>query len=286
MTGRPAPSLIESAAEGSGGLLIVGLAHSGKTEVRRIIDTSPRVFSARRARHWNAVGDRWHDLDERACLSLVSADDSLASWEASVEAAVDAWRTLAHPRIAALLALAYHMRASASQADLWCAQVSGIESQVPALLAELPGLRVIHTLRDPRTGLGVSRRSGVAGRRGWDLAAWHRSARVAKHAGERFSDRYRVVRWDDLVSDPDEVVASLGRFLGRDLELPEEWAPDQKPIGTGITGDRAIRQVSGLLTDLGFPARAPGSSGTGMVADLIDLLGFRIRSMRPGVGQW
>lgn len=292
MTGRRASPVVESAAGGSGGLLIVGLAHSGKTEVRRIIDTSAGVFSARRARHWNAVGDRWLDLDQASCLSLVRGDDSFGSWGASVDAAIDAWRTLERPRIASLLALAYHMRASASRADLWCAQVNGIEPQIPVLLRELPGLKVIHTLRDPRTGLGVSRRSGMAGRRGWDLAGWEASARVAKYGGERFSDRYRVVRWEDLVSAPDEVVQGLGLFLDRDLEVPEEWAPDLKSIGGGITGDRTIGQVSDLLTDLGFPSRAPASSASGTLADLVDLAGFRLRPSvsdridRRGVDEW
>jgi len=280
MTELPAPSVVGSAAAGSGGVLIVGLAHSGKTEVRRLIETSTRAVSARRARHWNRVGNRWDDLSERSCLALMRSDETFKSWDADVDAAIRAWRTLERPRIAALFALAYRWRASASNADIWCAQVNGLEPQILRLLAELPEVKVIHTVRDPRGGLGVSRRSGMVGRRGWDLAAWDRSARVAIEAMERHRDRYQIIRWEDLVTAADEVSVQIGRFVGADLEVPEDWLLHGKPIGRGIDGRRTSQQIAGLVTGLGYEAEVSTATGSASLSDVVDLLSFRFRARR------
>lgn len=278
MTGTPAAKRSDSIASGLGGVLIVGLAHSGKTEVRRIVETSDRVHATRRARHWahftNASGDQLADLDRLA--SFVREDESLSSSGLDLSGVLTSWRSLEHPTFGGLLGLLHHEDATRHSADIWCAQVNGMESTIERILIELPSLKVVHTIRDPRDGLGVSRRSGIVGRRGWDLASWELSARVAVVSRDRHPDRYMIVRWEDLVASPGFVRESLGVFVGAELTVPDDWQPAGKPIGRGVGGRRTHREIAPLIEALGYDAVDPGLDST--AADVVDLLCYRVGS--------
>jgi hypothetical protein len=104
---------------------------------------------------------------------------------------------------------------------------------VPTLLAWYPDARVIHTFRDPRavyvslrrkerpeklTALGrAARRLGMP----FDLYAmanlihrWRWMARLHRDYAARYPDRYLLLRFEDLVSDPAATAERLAAFLG------------------------------------------------------------------------
>lgn len=281
-------SISEPSAKGYGGILIVGLAHSGKTEVRRILDTSSRIRSARRVRQWPHIADETPGTTTAAEIdayeSAVRRDETVSSWDLDVDAVVAGWRSLEEPTFSGLLALLHQQHATRHGADIWCAQINQMEPVIERLLLELPGIRIIHTIRDPRDGLGVSRRSGLVGRRGWDLASWALSAHVAVASRNRHPSRYLVVRWEDLVDAPDVVSETIGEFIGTDVTVPPDWNLTRKPIGRGIGGRRIYREVSSLLNSLGYVDRQGNESGAlgtdSAIPDLIDVVGYRVRSRR------
>lgn len=282
MTGTPAAKRSDSIAAGLGGVLIVGLAHSGKTEVRRIVETSDRVHATRRVRHWahfvNAPGDQLAAADIDRMASLVREDESLSSSGLDLSGVLTSWRSLEHPTFGGMLGLLHHEDATGHGADIWCAQVNRMESTIERILIELPSLKVVHTIRDPRDGLGVSRRSGIVGRRGWDLASWALSARVAVASRDRHPDRYMIVRWEDLVASPELVCESLGVFVGAELTVPDDWQLAGKPIGRGVGGRRTHREIAPLIEALGYDAVAPRLDST--ISDAVDLVCYRIGSRR------
>lgn len=282
MSERPATERSDSIAAGLGGVLIVGLAHSGKTEVRRIIETSDRVHATRRVRHWAHAAKRSGyllgvaDLDE--CSSLLRDDEALSSWGLDLSDVLMRWRSLSHPTFSGILALLHHEDATRRGADIWCAQVNRMESLIERILVELPEIKVIHTIRDPREGLGVSRRSGILGRRGWDLASWEESARVAVASRNRHPSRYAIVRWEDLVASPQVVCDTLGGFVGAELTVPDDWHLAGKPIGRGVGGRRTQREIVSLVEALGYDTAAPTPGSA--VSDVVDLACYRFRSHR------
>lgn len=103
------------------------------------------------------------------------------------------------------------------------------------LLAWYPGARIVHMMRDPR-GVYTSEvrrrtenpasfpyRTLVHVPRAMRTfilleTAWAWSQAVARHRdlAHRFPDSYRMVRFEDLVRDPDTTVAALCAFLGVD----------------------------------------------------------------------
>lgn len=281
-------SISEPSAKGHGGILIVGLAHSGKTEVRRILDTSSRIRSARRVRQWPHIADvtpgTTTAAEIEAYVTTVRRDETVSSWDLDVDAVVAGWRALEEPTFSGLLALLHQQHATRHGADIWCAQINQMEPVIERLLFELPGIRIIHTIRDPRDGLGVARRSGLVGRRGWDLASWARSAHVAVASRNRHPSRYLVVRWEDLVDSPDVVSETIGEFIGTDVTVPADWNLTRKPIGRGIRGKRIHGEISSLLDSLEYVDR-PGDDSSALgtdsaISDVVDLVCYRIRSRR------
>lgn len=106
---------------------------------------------------------------------------------------------------------------------------------VPTLLEWFPGARIIHTFRDPRAVYVSLRRKeraeklsplGRAARRlgpAFDLYAtanvirrWRIMVRLHHLYAARFPDRYTLVRFEDLVTEPSATAARLSNFLGID----------------------------------------------------------------------
>ena len=106
---------------------------------------------------------------------------------------------------------------------------------VPTLLEWFPGARVIHTFRDPRAVYVSLRRKErsdrltLAGRAARRLGpvfevyavlnvvlSWRRMLRLHHAYARRYPDRYRLVRFEDLVTEPERTTRGLARFLGID----------------------------------------------------------------------
>jgi hypothetical protein len=104
---------------------------------------------------------------------------------------------------------------------------------VPTLLDWFPGARVIHTFRDPRAVYVSNKRkyenrklprlSELARRAQlpFELYAsldvmlnWKRAIRLHHEYQRRFSDRYYLLKYEDLVRTPEECLRELCRFLG------------------------------------------------------------------------
>lgn len=110
---------------------------------------------------------------------------------------------------------------------------------VPTLLEWFPGARIIHTFRDPRAVYVSLRRKeraeklttlGLAARRlgpVFDLYAtanvirrWRTMVRLHHAYAARFPDRYTLVRFEDLVTEPGATATRLSDFLG--IEYTDE----------------------------------------------------------------
>ncbi|HET9417246.1 MAG TPA: sulfotransferase [Candidatus Limnocylindria bacterium] len=144
--------------------------------------------------------------------------------------------------------------------------------EIPMLDAWFPEARFIHTFRDPR-GIYLSElkqlRQGRWGPKAkypnlprWLLdpvlapiqlvrttLAWRRAARVHRAAQKSLGPRYLLVRFEDLVADPDRVVRDVCDFI----EVPFDGAmlegtvvvgssfEDRRHAGTGFRRDAATR---------------------------------------------
>jgi len=112
---------------------------------------------------------------------------------------------------------------------------------VPRLSAWFPNARFIHTFRDPR-GIYASElrrlrqgRWGLKARVPWlpsrlidpllapveavsTLRSWHDASRLHRTYERLLGERYRLVRFEDLVTSPEREVRTICEFIGIDFE--------------------------------------------------------------------
>jgi hypothetical protein len=88
------------------------------------------------------------------------------------------------------------------------------------IFAWWPGALCIHILRDPRDNYVSYRRKHPDWRAEFFAANWRRSTRAGQVNQQRFgSQRYHMLRYEDLVQSPEVTLSKLAAFLGI------EWDP-------------------------------------------------------------
>jgi hypothetical protein len=204
----------------NGPIVIGGLDRSGKTQLRLALELLPDIAWSRKIEPWTRfaghLGDVRHPGTADRAIARIASSSPLAAL------APDAARLkhdlgavlqdadsaeVAESRLLALV-LAHH--AAASGCERWGLQEAGIEQHLTTLLDALPGARSVILIRDPRDRLAAfppaRRRAGAAGPA---TAAWLASVRHANKAARRHPERVLVVRFEDLVARPAEVLRSI-----------------------------------------------------------------------------
>ncbi len=112
----------------------------------------------------------------------------------------------------------------------WGAQTGLVERYADHLFAAYPGVKVVHMVRDPRDRYEASLAlwPNGRGRAGGATARWRYSMRLAERNLDRFGKGYLVVRYEDLVLQPETTIRSVLGFLGEGF-LPEVLAMSGAP---------------------------------------------------------
>jgi hypothetical protein len=81
-----------------------------------------------------------------------------------------------------------------------------------------PGARILHLLRDPRDRFASSLkrwktiRSGIGGA----TAIWLSTVSMARRNQQRYPKQYKIVRYEDLVRQPEKILGEICAFIGED----------------------------------------------------------------------
>jgi hypothetical protein len=102
----------------------------------------------------------------------------------------------------------------------WGDKSLGTERHTDRLLEHYPEARILHMMRDPRDRLAsvLTRWKTRRGDVGVSTAAWLRSARLATRHAADHPGRYRVVRYESLVADPESELRAVCAFIGEPYE--------------------------------------------------------------------
>ncbi|MBN1681623.1 MAG: sulfotransferase [Anaerolineae bacterium] len=97
----------------------------------------------------------------------------------------------------------------------WGLKSPGNEHHADAILAASPDALIVHLVRDPRDVLVSARSAGMQHIANPVRLAlrWNRSARMAVRNRKRYSGSYLVVRFEDLVTQPEVIVREICVFL-------------------------------------------------------------------------
>lgn len=123
---------------------------------------------------------------------------------------------------ARLFALVQEQHAARNGKPRWGDQTGLVERYADEIFASYPGVRFIHMVRDPRDRYAESRVRWPDGRlgAGGATARWLFSVRLGRRNAKRYSDRYRLLRYESLVRDPEGTLREVCDVLGEAFEPP------------------------------------------------------------------
>jgi hypothetical protein len=204
-------------------IIVTGTSRSGKTLVRWLLSSHSRVTVSRRAELWPRFAGRFGDLSEPAnlerCLHAVFERRQVAWLGPDRDRLREEFRAGA-PTYARLFGLIHAQHAERSGKGRWGDQSGRFETCVGALLSAYPSATVVHLVRDPRDRYEalLSRHAARPGDVGRTTASWLRSVATARHVGRAHPDSYVVVRFEDLVTEPEATARALCAAIGEPFE--------------------------------------------------------------------
>lgn len=223
-------------------IFIGGLERSGKTYMRLMLGAHPTLGFSKRTNLWTRVYGRFGDLGDDAhldrCLSAMWANRHVREMGLEREALRREFRG-GRRTYACLFTLLHRGYVAHLGKHRWGDQTEGIERVAEPIFDAFPDARLIHMVRDPRDRYEalVARDGGRFVRLAEATERWRQSAVAATRNERRYPDRYRVVRYETLMLDQENVLNELAAWLG-------------------------IESTAGMLA-LGHATRFAGSAGGG-----------------------
>lgn len=206
-----------------GPVFIGGLDRSGKTYMRFMLESHPAFAISKRTALWSRFFKRFGDLEQKdnldRCLQALADHKHVSNLDIDFQRLrldFEAGRR-SYER---LFALIHEQYAKSSNKLRWGDQSELIEKYAPQILEAYPDAKFIHMLRDPRDRYeAVLHKSQRRGGVGAATARWLYSAALAESNLQVFTQRYMIVRYENMVTNPEETVNRICGFLG------EEYSP-------------------------------------------------------------
>jgi hypothetical protein len=243
----------EVAAMRTDPVFVAGLERTGTSLMYALLASHPDIAMTRRTNLWPYFFERYGDLSDETnvdrCLDVMARYKRLRVLE------ID-WAALRkdflagpadYPRLFALLEQQVADRLGKSR---WGDKSLHTEQYADEIMASYPQAHILHMMRDPRDRFASViarwkvRRGGV----GAGVAEWRTTAELASRNVALYPDRYRIVRYEDLVSRPEEEVQSICDFVGIAFDpsmLEMEGAPQFRTQGSNSSyGPRRVGVIS------------------------------------------
>jgi hypothetical protein len=238
----------------AGPVFVAGLERTGTSLMYALLASHPHIAMTRRTNFWRYFADQYGDLGDDdnldACLAKMRVYKRLVKLELDHQQLREDFREgdRTYGRLFALLEEQVAARAGKPR---WGDKSLNTERYADRLMAEYPDARMIHMIRDPRDRLAsvLTRWDGRRGDVGGGTAAWLWSSRLAWRNAERHPERYRIVRYESLVHDPEAELRAICEFID------EPYTDEMLTMG----GARRFRD-SGSNSSYG--ARASGTIAT------------------------
>ncbi|HET7378026.1 MAG TPA: sulfotransferase, partial [Anaerolineae bacterium] len=201
-----------------GPIFIGGLDRSGKSFMRLMLASHPNIDMACRTNMWprfyNQYGDLSHRMNFERCLDAMLHYKHVAVLKPDLDRIRrEFWQ--GPPTYARLFALVQQQHAEREGKSRWGDQTEWIERYADPIFAAYPDAKMIHMIRDPRDRYeaSASRWSRGKGKVGGAIAKWLYSMDLAKRNQRRYLDRYQIVRYEALVTHPEETLDDVCVFL-------------------------------------------------------------------------
>jgi hypothetical protein len=223
--------------EQPGPIYIGGLDRSGKTTMAAFLTSHPNIaIPAIGSNMWTYFYGQYGDLKKAAnferCLTAMMRYKHVSVLLPDAERIrrefADGPATYAR-----LFALVHIHAAERDGKPRWGVQTGLIERYADQLFDAYPGVKIIHMVRDPRDRYegSLALWPGGKGRAGGATARWTYSMRLAERNLRRHPDGYKIVRYEDMVQQPERTVREVCSFLGESFDprmLQMTGAPERR----------------------------------------------------------
>lgn len=209
----------------SGPIILTGADRSGTSLLYALLGSHPNISMVRRSNMFRWFHGRYGDLADpdnfARCLETMLRYERLAPL-APDEERIRREFLAGEPTYGRLFDLFHGHRAERLGRSRWGDKSLHTEHYADVVFREFPDARMIQVMRDPRDRhASVTRRYPDVERNvGPVTGRWIASARALERNLTRYPDRYRLVRYEDLVGAPEPVLREVCDFLG------EPYTPD------------------------------------------------------------
>jgi hypothetical protein len=250
-----------------GPVFVAGLERSGTSLMYALLASHPRIAMTRRTNLWVHFYGQYGDLDDDAnlarCLDMMMRYRRLVKLRPDPERLRTEFRS-GERTYGRLFALLCQQHAERLGKPRWGDKSLNTEHYAGPILAAYPEARILHMIRDPRDRFASSltrwrrRRGGI----GAGTAEWITSARLARRNALDHPDAYRTVRYESIVSAPEEAMREVCAFIG------ERFAPEMLSM-------HGAPEFTGRGSNSSYSQRSPGTITTTSVGRYRDVLSPR-----------
>ncbi len=231
-----------------GPIFIGGPDRCGKTTMAAFLTSHPNIsIPAVGSNMWSYFYGQYGDLNRREnferCLDAMLQYKHVAFLNPDPDRIRrEFWQR--PPTYARLFALFQEHHAEREGKPRWGDQTGLIERYADQVFAAYPTAKMIHMMRDPRDRYEASLAlwPDGKGRVGGATARWLYSTRLADRNQQKYPERYKVVRYETLVSQPEETLREVCTFLSEEY-LPSMLTMDGAPERRDRLSQRAHGQA-------------------------------------------
>lgn len=219
---------------------VAGQERSGTSLMYALLASHPNIAMTRRTNLWTHFYDQYGDLSNPenldACLAMMGRYKRIHPLKLDLvrvrQEFLQGEQT--YGRLFAIIEGHYAERLGKPR---WGDKSLHTERYADAVFAAYPRATILHMLRDPRDRYASAltrwevNRSGVGG----GAAVWLSSVKLASQNQKKYPDRYKIVRYETLASEPEKTLRDICSFIDEPYE----------PVMLTMNGARSFRDEGG-----------------------------------------
>ncbi len=199
-------------------VFIAGPDRSGTTLMYALLASHPQVSMVRRTNMWRYFYRKYGDIRDQEnferCLTDMVRYNRMRHLNPDPDRIrQDFWE--GEPTYGHLFSLFHIHFMESREKTRWGDKSLHTEHYAAEIFHEFPLAKIVHMVRDPRDRYAsVRNRNGQNRRRfGGATARWLMSTRAGRDNQDRFPDNYRIVRFEELLANPETKVKEICDFI-------------------------------------------------------------------------
>lgn len=203
-------------------VFIGGLDRSGKTYMRFMLESHSGFIFSKRTNLWPKYYQKYGSLETQEnlnhCLDALAKNKHILALESDFDLVRNEFLA-GKKTYERLFEIIHHQFAIKLDKRFWGDQTEFLERYAVQILSAYPNAKFIQMIRDPRDRFHAILEKGVK-KHGIGVATsrWLSSAALGKKHQTKYPDRYKVIRYETMVTHPHSTMNEICSFLGVEYE--------------------------------------------------------------------